>query len=958
MLKFKFLKQIFLLVMLSALVAFKTHAVNVTFQVDMTYRTVSASGVHLAGSFQGWSPSATLMTSKGNNIYTVTIDIAAGTAIEYKFLNGNAWGADEVITGTCATATNRTVTVPSSAVTIPVVCFASCSNVCTPFKYVACIGNSITAGAGVSDPSSQSYPAQLRSLLGAGYEVGNFGHNGATMLKNADTPYWNQPEYPAAQASNPNIVVIKLGTNDSKSWNWGSFGSEYPADYRSMIDAFRALPSKPKIYICLPSKAFSTQYDIDENVLANNIRPAIVKIAKDKGVSIIDIFDATKNASANFPDGIHPDATGAGIIAAKVNSLIKYAAPTISRSGDMLQATAANAYQWYFNGDTIPRTNGGASQSYLATQSGTYAVGLKLNSTTQDRVMSTDLNITVGNPTAPPAPTNLTAAVGNTQISLSWSAAGGATSYTLKRSTTSGGPYTNVDTGITTTTYTDTGLTNGTAYYYVVAAVNSEGTSPNSNQAAATPVLTTINAFNQIEAENYSTMSGIQKEACSEGGLNVGWVDTNDYLIFNNVDFGTGASALDVRMASAATFTGTAEFRLGSTTGTVIGTVSFGSTGGWQIWITKTVSVTGTSGIKNLFVVFRGGSGVGNVNWFKFKNVIAPAAPTNLTATAGNAQITLSWSASSGAASYTIRRSSTSGGSYTDIATGVTSTTYTSTELTNGTAYYFVVAAVNAAGTSGNSNQVSATPAASTALANGVYEITSRSNSKAIDVVDASTLNGARMQQWDWANGNNQKWKVESLDGGLYKLTALHSLKSLDVVDASLSNGAQIQQWDFLNNTNQKWTIENLGTGYYRVIASHSNKVLTVPNASTTNVTLLTQSDWTGGNEQQWKFTYLNAARTPKAGESPEAFQDNFLTIYPTVTNGELNIDYHSNQQELLQINLVNMQGKTTLTEKFMLQQGPNKIKLAVVSQENGMYLVNTLILSKGRVYKKIIVVK
>ena len=90
-------------------------------------------------------------------------------------------------------------------------------------------------------------------------------------------------------------------------------------------------------------------------------------------------------------------------------------------------------------------------------------------------------------PAGPPAPpSNLVATSGNTQVGLSWSGSAGATSYNVERSTTSGGPYTMVASP-TTASYTDTGLTNGTTYYYVVAAVNSVGTSGNSNQSAATP---------------------------------------------------------------------------------------------------------------------------------------------------------------------------------------------------------------------------------------------------------------------------------------------------------------------------------------------------------------------------------------------------------------------------------------------------------------------------------------
>lgn len=92
-----------------------------------------------------------------------------------------------------------------------------------------------------------------------------------------------------------------------------------------------------------------------------------------------------------------------------------------------------------------------------------------------------------GTNTPPPAPTGLTAtAVSNTQINLSWTASTGATSYNVLRSNTSGGPYTTIAIGETSTTYGDSGLTPNTTYYYVVQAVNSYGTSGNSNEASAT----------------------------------------------------------------------------------------------------------------------------------------------------------------------------------------------------------------------------------------------------------------------------------------------------------------------------------------------------------------------------------------------------------------------------------------------------------------------------------------
>ena len=91
----------------------------------------------------------------------------------------------------------------------------------------------------------------------------------------------------------------------------------------------------------------------------------------------------------------------------------------------------------------------------------------------------------------PLPPTGLTATPGNAQVALNWKAPSGATSYNVKRATVTGGPYTTIASSISTTNYTNTGLTNGTTYYYVVTAVNSAGESGNSFEVNATPQATT-----------------------------------------------------------------------------------------------------------------------------------------------------------------------------------------------------------------------------------------------------------------------------------------------------------------------------------------------------------------------------------------------------------------------------------------------------------------------------------
>ena len=117
-----------------------------------------------------------------------------------------------------------------------------------PIK-VACVGDSITQGSGAKP--GQSYPSQLQALLGEGYQVGNFGVSGRTLLKQGDFPYWKEKKYQAALAMEPAIVIIMLGTNDTKPQNW-KFEAEFAADYRELVKSFQSLKSKPKVLVCRP----------------------------------------------------------------------------------------------------------------------------------------------------------------------------------------------------------------------------------------------------------------------------------------------------------------------------------------------------------------------------------------------------------------------------------------------------------------------------------------------------------------------------------------------------------------------------------------------------------------------------------------------------------------------------------------------------------------------------------
>jgi O-glycosyl hydrolase len=331
----------------------------------------------------------------------------------------------------------------------------------------------------------------------------------------------------------------------------------------------------------------------------------------------------------------------------------------------------------------------------------------------------------------PPVPTGLTATAGNAQVALSWNASTGATAYDVKRSTVSGSGYATISSP-TTTSYTNTGLTNGTTYYYVVAAKNAGGSSANSTQASATPSAG-VSGLVKINAGG-PAVSPFVADANFTGGTPftnwTGAIDTTGLTspapqaVYQSERFGamtytipglTAGTSYKVRLHMCENFftsSGQRTFSV-SINGTSVLTNFdiFAAAGAIHKGVIREFTVA-ANGSGQEVIVFTNVVNNGLVNGIEVVTASSPpAAPTGLTATAGNTQVSLSWTASSGATSYNVKRSTVNGSGYATI-NSPTGTSYTNTGLTNGTTYYYVVTAVNANGESGNSNQASATPVA------------------------------------------------------------------------------------------------------------------------------------------------------------------------------------------------------------------------------------------------------
>lgn len=185
---------------------------------------------------------------------------------------------------------------------------------------VACVGDSITYGLFVGNRRKNNYPAVLNLLLGEKYCVNNFGYTNRTAIKSGDYPIVNEKLYKQSLDFKPNIVVILLGTNDTKENNWDK--DKFINDYSEIINSYLVLESAPKVYILTPPPLFEVRgkilYDLRKSIVESEVVPAIKNIAKAKGVDCIDIYKVFDGKRELFADGVHPNVKGSELLAQSV----------------------------------------------------------------------------------------------------------------------------------------------------------------------------------------------------------------------------------------------------------------------------------------------------------------------------------------------------------------------------------------------------------------------------------------------------------------------------------------------------------------------------------------------------------------------------------------------------------------------------------------------------------------
>ncbi len=298
--------------------------------------------------------------------------------------------------------------------------------------------------------------------------------------------------------------------------------------------------------------------------------------------------------------------------------------------------------------------------------------------------------VTLG-PTIPAAPTGVTATPGDGKVTVSWAPVDGATSYNVYMASQSGVTKNNYNIlaggmlhSNVTSPFVHTGLTNGTTYYFMVTAVHAIGESIESNEVSATPAISVIIP---------DAPSNLQATAVSSTQINLAWTDNSANEDGLRIERKTGAGGTYNEIATV----GANITNYSDSASLVANTIYC-----YQI---RAFNGAGNSGYSNESCTTTPQSGT------------TPSAPTGVTATPGDGQVTVSWNPVSGATSYNVYMASQSGvtkSNYNTLSDGMlhsdATTPFVDTGLTNGTAYYFVVTAANNNGEGAESTEVTATP--------------------------------------------------------------------------------------------------------------------------------------------------------------------------------------------------------------------------------------------------------
>jgi fibronectin type 3 domain-containing protein len=630
-----------------------------------------------------WTPSA------GATSYTVARGTTTGAYSSIaKVTTGTSYKDINVTNGTTyyyvVTANNDAC---SSENSIEVSAAPTCTPTAAPTKLAVTVNNGSVALTWTAPTGAVSYRILRSATPGSGYTlVGTSGTAGYTdtSVVNGTTYYY--------------VVTASNGTCDSV--NSAEVAATPNCSPPSVPTNLKATATNAQIVLAwTPSTGGATVYQVFRSTTAGG--PYATPLASPSSPGYTDT--SVVNGTTYFYVVSASNGSCSSVNSAEVSAAPLCIPPSVptglaATAGDGKVTLSWTASTGGPTAYTVSRAtvNGGPYAAIGSPTGVTYADSAVVNGTTYYYVVSsfngTCSSAASAQVTAMPspgctqvAPTGVTAIAGSQKVTLSWTAAAGATSYNIGRSTTSGSGYASVGSvNAPTVTFvdTDTTLVNGTKYYFVVTAASGTCSSPNSAEVSATPACAALAAPTGVTAAANN----------SNGRITVAWTAVTDATAYT-VSRGTASGG-----PFAVVSTNQTAINYADQTGLTGGTVYY--------YVVQATNAGGTCSSANSSPAVSA------------RSCTVPSVPNGVAATAGISRVTVSWTASSGSPdSYEVKRGTASGGPFTSIGTP-TASPFVDSNVTNGTTYHYVVAARNGGGncSSADSGSSSAAPRSCTVV--------------------------------------------------------------------------------------------------------------------------------------------------------------------------------------------------------------------------------------------------
>lgn len=187
-------------------------------------------------------------------------------------------------------------------------------------RRIACIGDSITFGAGVlKTRKTDAWAPVWQRSLGDSFQVLNYGVSGATLQREGDFPYDKVGFLRKLEKAEPELIVLMLGTNDSKPYNWEE--ARFAREYEELVKKLADKPWPHRVALMTPPKAFPEEktgviaFDVDNAPIRDSIRPLVFSLGDKYALPVVDLYGLTEEHPEYFCDGVHPNELGNQVIA-------------------------------------------------------------------------------------------------------------------------------------------------------------------------------------------------------------------------------------------------------------------------------------------------------------------------------------------------------------------------------------------------------------------------------------------------------------------------------------------------------------------------------------------------------------------------------------------------------------------------------------------------------------------